>query len=98
MVNYASLKFRPAGGNISDFNIASASAFPLMRIEEMYFIAAEAAAHQNASQGKELLESFMKQYRYNTYACDATSKEDVSSLSKAHSLPSQCSHVIPQLS
>ena len=77
MVNYASLKFRPAGGNISDFNIASASAFPLMRIEEMYFIAAEAAAHQNASQGKELLESFMKQYRYNTYACDATSKEDV---------------------
>jgi hypothetical protein len=35
----------------------------------MYFIEAEAAAHQNASQGQQLINAFMKQYRdpnYNT--------------------------------
>ncbi|WP_262710078.1 hypothetical protein [Duncaniella dubosii] len=30
-----------------------------MRIEEMYLIEAEAVAHSNPAQGKELLENFM---------------------------------------
>ena len=66
---YGTLKFRPAAGNEEDYSIGAASAYPIMRVEEMYFIEAEAAAHQNASQGQQLINSFMQQYRdpnYNT--------------------------------
>jgi hypothetical protein len=40
-----------------------------MRVEEMYFIEAEAVAHANADNGKALLEQFMKTYRDASYAC-----------------------------
>ena len=49
--------------------MGAATAYPIMRVEEMYFIEAEAAAHQNASQGQSLINNFMKNYRdpaYNT--------------------------------
>jgi len=75
--NYASVKFRPGEGNMTDFKVGAASAYPLMRIEEMYFIEAEAAAHQNAAEGKALLESFMKTYRYGSYACPANDSDGV---------------------
>jgi hypothetical protein len=74
---YGSLKFRPASGNISDYNVGSASAYPLMRIEEMYFIEAEAAAHADAAEGKALIESFMKGYRDPKYSCMASEQADV---------------------
>lgn len=74
---YSSFKFRPGSGNTSDYNVASATALPLMRIEEMYLIEAEAIAHSSAAQGKQLLEDFMKTYRYPTYSCRASSDEDV---------------------
>jgi hypothetical protein len=38
-----------------------------MRVEEMYFIEAEAAAHQNPEQGKQLCIDFMKNYRDPNY-------------------------------
>lgn len=75
--DYASIKFRPAQGNIDEYSVGAASAYPMMRIEEMYFIEAEAAAHQNAAAGKALLENFMKTYRYNTYTCPASDTEGV---------------------
>jgi len=62
---------------MDDFKVGAASAFPIMRVEEMYFIEAEAAAHQNAANGKALLENFMKTYRYASYACPATDTEGV---------------------
>lgn len=71
---YASVKFRPNEGNMEVFDVGSASAFPLMRVEEMYFIEAEAAAHLNAAEGKALLESFMQTYRDPQYVC---SNEDI---------------------
>lgn len=67
--DYASVKFRPAEGNMGTYSVGSASAFPIMRVEEMYFIEAEAAAHLNASEGKALLESFMQTYRDPNYTC-----------------------------
>lgn len=73
----ASLKFRPGSGNTTDFNVGSATAFPLMRVEEMYFIEAEAAAHLNASEGKTLVEKFMQTYRYPEYSCSVSSSDDV---------------------
>lgn len=75
--NYTSMKFRPASGNTEDYAIGSASAYPLMRVEEMYFIEAEAAAQQNAERGKKLIEDFMKKYRYAQYKCKATTQEGI---------------------
>ncbi len=69
---YASVKFRPANGNYEDSSVGACSSYPLMRVEEMYFIEAEAAAHQNAAQGKTLLESFMKKYRDANYVCQVS--------------------------
>ena len=77
MPAYASVKFRPAQGNPDDPNIGAASAYPIMRVEEMYFIEAEATAHKDAAEGKKLLESFMKTYRDPNYVCNATSTDDV---------------------
>ena len=74
---YASLKFRPAQGNISDYAIGAASSFPIMRVEEMYFIEAEAAAQQNPSAGIQLLQDFMTTYRDPNYATKAADKDAV---------------------
>lgn len=81
---YASVKFRPGEGNPDDVNLAAAIAYPLMRVEEMYFIEAEAAEHVTAGSGKILLEDFMNQYRIANdapegyrYVCNKTSQEDI---------------------
>lgn len=73
----SSLKFRPNQGNTSDYKTACVTAVPVMRVEEMYFIEAEAAAHQNAAQGKALLESFMQTYRDPSYTCSASGTDAV---------------------
>ena len=70
--DYASLKFRPGNGEVSDYFIGAATAYPLMRVEEMYFIEAEAEEHVSPGSGKALLESFMRTYRYSTYTCTAS--------------------------
>ena len=67
-----SLKFRAAGGQAGHDNvkIGFCVAVPLMRVEEMILIEAEAAGMQEEARGKALLESFAKtrdpQYTYNT--------------------------------
>ena len=71
------IKFRPANGAVGDPNIGAASAYPLMRVEEMYFIKIEAAAHSDAEEGKEELVDFMKEYRDPSYKCTATSQADI---------------------
>lgn len=75
--DYASTKFRPGSGNINDYTIACATSYPLMRVEEMYFIEAEAAAHQDAARGKLLAENFMKTYRDPAYICRVTDQDAV---------------------
>lgn len=74
---YSSFKFRPGEGDMEEPTVAAASAYPLMRIEEMYFIEAEAAAHTDAAAGKALLESFMQNYRFAEYACYASEQAAV---------------------
>lgn len=67
-----SLKFRAAGGDAGHNNvkIGFCVAVPLMRVEEMILIEAEAAGMQDEARGKTLLENFAKtrdpQYTYNT--------------------------------
>lgn len=76
--DYSSVKFRPGQGEMSDYTVAAACAFPVMRVEEMFFIAAEAAARvQGPAAGVAILSDFMQNYRNSDYSCEATSLEDV---------------------
>ena len=74
---YSSLKFRPGEGNCDDYTVGSASAYPLMRLEEMYFIKAEAEAHSNPAQGLQTLKDFMVNYRNPYYTTSAAGQEAV---------------------
>lgn len=74
---YCSIKFRPGMGNTTDPNVGSATAVPVMRVEEMWFIYIEAIAHSNPAQGKALIEQWMQTYRDPKYTCSASSMEDV---------------------
>lgn len=57
---YTSLKFRPAQGNCDTYSVGGISDVPLMRIEEMYFIEAEALAMSgDLSGGKNVLAELM---------------------------------------
>lgn len=75
--DYANIKFRPAGGNYSDYRTGGAADHPLMRVEEMYLIEAEAAGMVNLNEGKRLLNEFMK-YRIldGSYNCSSIASEE----------------------
>ena len=64
---YAAIKFRPNDGNKDEYSVGSATSFPLMRVEEMYFIEAEAAEHLAPGEGIALLTDFMTTYRDANY-------------------------------
>ena len=64
---YTAIKFRPNDGNAEDYKVGAASAYPLMRLEEMYFIEAEAAEHLRPGEGIALLTDFMTTYRDAEY-------------------------------
>lgn len=74
---YASVKFRPNEGSLDD-RVADCSAFPLMRIEEMYLIQAEAAAQQgDIAAARQLLNQFMQENRDPSYNCTLESQQDL---------------------
>jgi len=66
---YTQVKFAPYN-NVVGTSI-NANDVPLMRIEEMYFIKAEAEYKSNGG-GKQTLEDFVKQYRNPNYVCLAS--------------------------
>ncbi len=71
---YANLKFKPTSGDYTNYDVGAAIDLPLMRVEEMWFIKAEAlAASQGVAAGKAVLESLINGYRYSGYTCDAGS-------------------------
>lgn len=74
---YQALKFRPAMGECSDFNIGNAADYCLMRIEEMYFIEIEAKAQlSGVEEGKKLLKKFMTTYRDASYSRNPATMQD----------------------
>lgn len=73
---YATLKFRNGQGNMNNSDICWATDIPLMRVEEMMLIEAEAEAHSNPAEGKRLLEEFMKT-RNPKYQFISSDMEDV---------------------
>lgn len=71
---YTQCKFAPYKNELAtDMN---ANDIPLMRIEEMYLILAEAKAMSGAD-GKSELEKFITTYRDPDYTCEATSPADI---------------------
>ncbi|WP_300798559.1 RagB/SusD family nutrient uptake outer membrane protein [uncultured Alistipes sp.] len=56
---YASYKFHTNSGEKSNFTIANVVDIPMMRVEEMYLIEAEATAHYDEATARTLLTSFM---------------------------------------
>lgn len=56
---YANLKFHPGEGETATYSIGNVTDIPMMRVEEMYLIEAEATAHTNATAGLALLRTFM---------------------------------------
>ena len=74
---YQALKFRPAMGECSDFNIGNAADYCMMRVEEMYFIEIEAQAQlKGAEEGKRLLKKFMNTYRDASYSRNPGTMQD----------------------
>lgn len=75
MPAYTSFKFRPGGGNRIDYHVSAAADYPLMRVEEMYLIEAEAIGHcQGVEAGKQALASYLNAYRFTdgTYSSNAS--------------------------
>ena len=66
---YTHAKFAPYNDEVA--TTTNANDIPLMRIEEMYLIKAEAEA-MNGGDGKTTLENFIKEYRDPSYTCTAT--------------------------
>jgi hypothetical protein len=63
---YTGFKFRPGSGHIGeDFQTAGQMDFPIIRVEEMYFIEAEAKAYTGGlSDGMAALSSFLNTHRF----------------------------------
>ena len=67
--DYFSLKIRCKEGNWETYSVGGAVDWPMMRVEEMYLIEAEAVGmSQGESAGIEKLEAFMKTYRDPQYS------------------------------
>jgi hypothetical protein len=67
---YCHLKFRTHGEKVSS-TTGNVVDIPIMRVEEMYFIEAEATAHYDAATGKALITSFMTAHRDPKYTIGA---------------------------
>ncbi len=73
-VPYTQVKF--AAYNDKEGTSTNANDIPLMRIEEMYLIKAEAEA-MGGGDGKGTLESFIKEYRDTSYVVSVSAPQDV---------------------
>lgn len=67
--DYMSFKIRCKGGDWETYSVGGAVDWPMMRVEEMYLIEAEAVGmSQSEAAGAALLESFMQTYRDTHYS------------------------------
>ncbi len=86
---YVGFKYRTNGGSATgeDYKQELQVDYPIMRVEEMYFIEAEAKAFTNGlAAGVSLLETFMNNHRFEegTFSVDA---DDVNDFVDQHLLP-----------
>ena len=71
MYTYAHMKFRTNGGEKQNSSTGNVVDIPMMRVEEMYLIEAEASEHVAPGSGKALIASFMTAYRDPKYTVPA---------------------------
>lgn len=72
---YTNVKFGAAANTPG--STSGATDLPIMRVEEMYLILAEAQGHQSPATGAKTLQDFVKTYRDPAYACAAATTDDV---------------------
>lgn len=71
---YTSLKFRPVGGDYETYSVGGVADVPIMRVEELYLIKAEAAGLKGSvADGVDELTEFIKAYRQKDYDCSTIS-------------------------
>ena len=70
---YQNIKFRPKGGETIDYTNGNPTDFPIMRVEEMYFLKAEALAGDGKiADAQAVLNDFMKtRILDGSYSCSA---------------------------
>lgn len=76
---YIGFKFHPASGDCNTYSIGNCVSTPFMRVEEMYYIEAEALGHSiGLGAGVNALESFVNSYRTKggAYTCTATNLDE----------------------
>lgn len=71
MPPYTHVKFAPYKNELE--TPTNACDIPLMRVEEMYLIVAEAKGMLNPGEGAKVLQDFVKAYRDPSYSCNASS-------------------------
>ncbi len=75
---YLSLKFRCLNGDWQSYEVGGAVDVPVMRVEEMYLLEAEAVGmSQSVEAGAALLNSFMQNYRQPDYNFAGTSQRSL---------------------
>ncbi len=75
---YLSLKFRCLNGDWQSYEVGGAVDVPIMRVEEMYLLEAEAVGmSQSVEAGAALLNNFMKNYRQPDYNFAGTSQRSL---------------------
>lgn len=73
---YVNIKFRPHNGDYRTYSIGGATDYPVMRVEEMYYLKAEAALHTSGvSAATRALEDIVKT-RNSAYTCTAANADD----------------------
>ena len=78
MAPYTNFKFRPGQGERIDYMVANAVSLPIMRLEELEFIAIEAMLHTgNASGAMDRLETFLQGYRAPQYFNNESSEDAI---------------------
>lgn len=79
---YVGFKFHPGSGDGATATIGNVASMPLMRVEEMYLIEAEATAYcSGGGAGKQKLEEFVNTYRWSgstPYICPSSDAQGVS--------------------
>ncbi|MGM9738966.1 MAG: RagB/SusD family nutrient uptake outer membrane protein [Candidatus Cryptobacteroides sp.] len=75
---YANFKFHPGSGEMDNYLVGNVVDIPLIRIEEMYLIEAEAEANINGlAAGCNALKSYLNTYRYDDGSYATTYLEDM---------------------
>lgn len=76
--DYLALKFRCASGDFQTYSKGGAIDVPIMRLEELYLVRAEAAGmSQGVSAGVSLLKGWVNSYRDAAYKCNATTEREL---------------------